>query len=139
MEKSDTLDATRAGSGVCQSAPRGHDQSGLLAGGSVAAAGLASACCIVPLALFSLGIGGAWIASLTALAPYKPVFVTIAIALILAGFLSMRWRRRRACAAGGYCASTLSTRVTTAALWLSTALVLTVLAWPYLLPVLMGE
>jgi len=119
------------------SGPSAHS-AGWLAGASVVGAVLASACCIVPLVLFSLGIGGAWIANLTALAPYKPVFVTIAIALIVAGLLSVRRGRRRACAAGGYCASTLSARITTAALWLSTALVLTVLAWPYLLPVLMG-
>lgn len=115
------------------------NHSGLVAAASVAGSVLASACCIVPLALFSLGIGGAWIANLTALAPYKPFFLALAAGLIIAGFVSMRRRRRRACDIDGYCASNLSMRITSAALWLSTALVLTVLAWPYLLPILMGE
>ena len=29
-------------------------------------------CCVVPLALFALGVSGAWIANLTQLAPYQP-------------------------------------------------------------------
>lgn len=114
-----------------------RDQTGLLAGASVLGAVLASACCIVPLVLFSLGIGGVWMANLTALAPYKPVFVTIASGLILAGFVSMR--RRRACEVDGYCASGLSRRITAVALWFSMLLVIAVLLWPYLLPILMGE
>jgi len=38
----------------------------------------ASACCTIPLVLVSLGVGGAWIGSLTALAPYRWIFVTLA-------------------------------------------------------------
>src|SRR5258708_30665777 len=47
----------------------------LVAAGGILCALAASSCCIVPLILFSLGIGGAWIGNLTALAPYKPLFV----------------------------------------------------------------
>ena len=47
----------------------------LVAAGGILGALAASSCCIVPLILFSLGIGGAWIGNLTALAPYKPIFV----------------------------------------------------------------
>ena len=66
--------------------PRGS----LLAGG--VAALLASACCLGPLAL-ALGFSGAWIASLTLLEPYRPVFI---IAALLALGLAWRriWRRR---------------------------------------------
>lgn len=113
-------------------------RTGLFASASVVAAVASSACCIVPLVLFLLGIGGAWIANLTALSPYKPYFAAIAGALIIAGFISMRRRRRRACAVNGYCASTLSTWITTVALCASTMLVVVVLLWPYLLPILMG-
>lgn len=113
-------------------------QTGLFASASVVAAVASSACCIVPLVLFLLGIGGAWIANLTALSPYKPYFAATASALIIAGFISMRRRRRRACAVNGYCASTLSTYITTVALCASTVLVVVVLLWPHLLPILMG-
>lgn len=120
-----------------QPAQTAGNRTGLFAGASVASAILASACCIVPLALFSLGIGGAWMANLTALAPYKPFFVVLAGALILSGFVSMH--RRRRCDVDGYCATTLSTRITTVALWASTLLVVAVLLWPYLLPILIGQ
>ena len=40
------------------------------AAGGMLGALAASSCCILPLALFTLGISGAWIANLTALAPY---------------------------------------------------------------------
>jgi mercuric ion transport protein len=40
-----------------------------ISGGALAALGAAS-CCVVPFALFALGISGAWIGNLTALAPY---------------------------------------------------------------------
>jgi len=45
---------------------------GILAAGGVIGALAASSCCIVPLALFALGISGAWIGNLTALAPSLP-------------------------------------------------------------------
>ena len=39
----------------------------------------ASACCVGPLLLLSLGIGGAWIGHLTALEPYRPVFIVLTV------------------------------------------------------------
>ena len=45
----------------------------LIAVSGILGALAASSCCIVPLVLFSIGIGGAWIGNLTALAPYKPL------------------------------------------------------------------
>src|SRR3546814_9143726 len=47
-------------------------QANWVAAGALIGAGLASACCVVPLLLVMLGISGAWIANLTALEPYKP-------------------------------------------------------------------
>lgn len=44
----------------------------LVAAGGVLGALAAASCCIIPLILFSLGIGGAWIGNLTALAPTSP-------------------------------------------------------------------
>jgi mercuric ion transport protein len=57
----------------------------LAAGGAVSAVA-ASSCCIVPLALVSVGVSGAWIGNLTALAPYQPLFLAIAVASLGAGF-----------------------------------------------------
>ena len=126
MEHSDNTDAAR-------SVPR---SAGWFATLGVAGAVLSSACCIVPLVLFGLGISGAWIGNLTALEPYKPIFLMFSAALIVAGFVSLR-RRRRACAADGYCASPLSTRITTGALWLAVVVLVLAAAWPYLVPYLL--
>ena len=46
----------------------------LLTGG--VAALLASACCLGPLVLVMVGISGAWIGSLSALEPWRPLFLT---------------------------------------------------------------
>ena len=56
--------------------------------GGLAAGLLASACCILPLALALAGVSGAWIGNLTALSPYQPYFITFAAASIGLGF----WR-----------------------------------------------
>src|SRR5260370_4568233 len=58
-----------------------------LVGGMLASIG-ASACCAGPLLLLSLGIGGAWIGNLTALEPYRPVFIVLV--LLFLG-LAFRW------------------------------------------------
>ncbi|WP_370978980.1 mercuric transporter MerT family protein [Agaribacterium sp. ZY112] len=51
----------------------------LIAG--VAAAFGASLCCAGPLILLSVGISGAWIANLTELEPYRPLFIAVVVAL----------------------------------------------------------
>lgn len=67
-------------------------------GAGFGAAVAASACCTIPLALVSVGIGGAWIGSLTALAPYRWVFVTLAVgALGYAGYNEWRLHHRPDC------------------------------------------
>src|SRR5687768_5423478 len=77
----------------------------MLATGSLIGAVLASSCCIVPLVLVSLGISGAWIGSLSALAPYKLYFVAATMVLLGAGYWQVYIKPRRACAAGSYCTS----------------------------------
>ena len=65
---------------------------------ALGAAVAASACCTIPLALVSLGVGGTWIGSLTALAPYRWIFVTGAIgALGYAGYNEWTLSRRPDC------------------------------------------
>jgi copper chaperone CopZ len=48
----------------------------------------ASICCVGPLVLLALGVGGAWIGSLTALEPYRPIF--IGLTLLFLGFAFYR-------------------------------------------------
>ena len=68
----------------------------LLSSGSLLAALATSSCCLVPFALFSLGISGAWIGNLTALEPLRPGFFAASILMIGLGFLRVRRRSRSA-------------------------------------------
>lgn len=109
---------------------RGNAGVKIAALGGVLGALAASSCCILPLALFSLGIGGAWIGNLTALAPYQPIFAAFTLAVLAFGF----WRvygARPACATGAACARPLPRRMVKAGLWFATLLIGAALALPF--------
>lgn len=106
--------------------------SAALAAGGVAAL-LAGACCVVPLVLVSVGLGGAWLANLQLLEPYRPAF--IGIALVALGFAG--WRIYRPAAArepGGVCAVPRARRGYRTGFWIVGALLLAMLGFPYLAP-----
>jgi mercuric ion transport protein len=108
---------------------------GLMAGLSVLGAIGASACCIIPFALFLLGISGAWIGNLTALAPYKPFFVAGTLAFLGLGFYLVYRRPKAAvCAEGSYCARPASHRIAKIGLWTAAVLVLLAMTFSYWLP-----
>ncbi|MBT9504996.1 MAG: mercuric transporter MerT family protein [Burkholderiaceae bacterium] len=103
---------------------------------SMAAAALAaigaSACCAGPLILLSLGIGGAWIGNLTALEPYRPIFVAL-----VAVFMVMAWRRlyrESTCATGDACAIPEVVARQRTIFWVVLAMVCLMAASPWLLP-----
>jgi mercuric ion transport protein len=104
---------------------------GLAAAGGVLGAIAASSCCIVPLVLFALGIGGAWIANLTALTPYQPIFIGVTLAFLATGYYLVYRKPAVACGPGEACARPLPRRGVKLALWLATALVMSVIAFPY--------
>ena len=108
------------------------DGKGSLVAGGVAAI-LASACCVGPLVLLSVGISGAWIANLTALEPYRPIFIGAAL---VAMFFAWRriYRPAQACKPGEVCAIPQVRSTYKAIFWIVGALVLIALAFPYVLP-----
>ena len=75
----------------------------LLAVGGVVGALAASTCCIAPLVLVSVGVSGAWIGTLTALAPYQPLFLVVAVLCLGVGFWLV-YRRGTADCDTGVCA-----------------------------------
>ena len=101
-------------------------------GGILAALG-ASSCCILPLVLFSLGVSGAWIGNLTALAPYQPFFIATAVAFLGFGFWRA-YRRPATCSDEGSCARPGSSRVSRIGLWVAAALILAAVTFPYTAP-----
>src|ERR1700730_12259929 len=48
----------------------------------VLAAIIGSLCCVAPLVLLTLGISGVWISQLTALEPYRPIFIGVTVVFI---------------------------------------------------------
>lgn len=110
----------------------------LVASGGMLGALAASACCVVPLLLFSLGIGGAWIANLTALAPYKPLFVAATAALLGYGFYAVYWKPKRACATDAACAKPLPNRLVKLGLWIASVLIVIAFAFDYVAPMLLA-
>ena len=117
-----------------------RDESGrqrLVALGGILGALAASSCCVVPLVLFSLGVGGAWVGNLTALAPYKPLFVAASTGVLGYGFYLVYWKPRRACANGAACATLVPSRLVRTALWIATVLVAAAFAFDYVAPLLL--
>ena len=114
------------------------ERQGLVAVGGILGALAASSCCIVPLVLFSVGIGGAWIGNLTALAPYKPLFVAGTAALLGYGFYLVYRKSRQACADGAACGRPLPNRLVKLGLWAATVLVAAAFAFDYIAPALLA-
>lgn len=113
---------------------RAERRGGWFATGGALGAILASTCCIVPLALISLGVSGAWIGSLTALEPYKPVFIGVAAVFLAGGFWHVYFRKAAPCEDGTYCARPESSRITKASLWIAAVLVVLALTIDYWAP-----
>lgn len=107
-------------------------EKGTLVAGGLAAI-LASTCCLGPLVLVVLGFSGAWIGNLTALEPYRPIFIGAAlVALYFAG--RRIFRPAPACQPGEVCAVPQVRTAYRIIFWIVAALVLVALAFPYVLP-----
>ena len=101
-------------------------------GAAAAAALLASACCVAPLALVLLGISGAWIGQLAAFEPYQPIFLAAAaVALFLAW--QKIWRAPD-CADGRACAAPTAKRAQKVIFLTVAALLVLVLGFPIAAP-----
>ena len=107
-------------------------KAGLASVGGILAALAAASCCVVPFALFTLGISGAWISNLTALEPYQPIFAAITLGFLGYGFYLVYRKPQIACAPDSYCARPSSGRVAKIGLWTATVLVAIALGFPKL-------
>lgn len=117
--------------------PGSGGRPGVFAVGGLLGAFASASCCILPLVLFSLGIGGAWIGNLTAFAPYQPIFVAVTLGLLGYGYFLV-YRKRSECRDGDACARPAPKHLVKGALWSATVLVAAALAFPYVAPRLLG-
>lgn len=103
----------------------------LLAGGLAAL--LASTCCLGPLVLVTLGFSGAWIGNLTALEPYRPLFIGAALVALFFAYRRL-FRPVQACNPGEVCAIPQVRSSYKILFWIVAALVLVALAFPFVVP-----
>ncbi|MBS0456461.1 MAG: mercury transporter MerT [Proteobacteria bacterium] len=93
----------------------------------------ASLCCVGPLVLLALGIGGAWIGDLTAMEPFRPIFIGLTLL-----FLGLAFRRLylvpQTCTPGTPCADPRTIRRRRWIFWIVAVALLGLLAVPWFAP-----
>ena len=93
----------------------------------------ASVCCVGPLVLLMLGIGGAWVANLTALEPLRPWLIGATLL-----FLGLAFRRlylqQHVCEPGAACAEPIVLRRQRWIFWIVALALLALLSVPWLAP-----
>jgi len=104
--------------------------------GAVLAAIGASVCCVGPLLLLSLGVSGAWIGSLAAFEPVRPVFIFLTLV-----FIGLSYRKLylipNNCEEDKHCASPDSQKKQKLTFWVGSTLILLLLAFPWYAPYFM--
>jgi mercuric ion transport protein len=106
-----------------------------LAFGGILGALAASTCCILPLGLTLLGISGAWMGNLRAMAPYQPYFVLLAIGSLGYGFYRVYWKP--VCDEGTACARPMGGNIVKVSLWAGSVLIITAVTFSLWFPLIM--
>ena len=93
-----------------------------LIGGLITAL-LSTVCCILPLVLLLLGVGGSWMSSLTALEPYKPIFIGVAVLLLAVAYWQI-FMKKENCEDGKICAVPENKKKYKIIFWIATLIIL---------------
>ncbi len=104
----------------------------VLATGGVAAI-LASACCLGPLVLVSIGLGGAWMSHLQVLEPFRPLSIAVAVVALFFAYRRV-FRPVVDCQPGEACAMPSTRLAYKVMFWIVAGLVLVALTFPYVVP-----
>lgn len=104
-----------------------------LVGGVLAGIG-ASACCVGPLLLLSLGISGAWIVHLTALEAFRPAFVVLTLLFLGMSFWKLYVVPQCRAQVEG-CIADRNRKVQRILFWISAPVTLGLIASPWILPI----
>ena len=103
---------------------------------SALAAIVGSLCCVAPLVLITLGISGAWISQLTALEPYRPIFIGAMLAFLGLAFRQLYIVPAR-CAPGEVCANPRLQRRQRQIFWVVVVGLAALIAFPWYVPLLL--
>jgi mercuric ion transport protein len=104
--------------------------------GAVLAAIGASACCVGPLLLLSLGIGGAWMSSLTSMETVRPFFFIISLIFIGLSYRKL-YLMPDSCKEGQACAVSEVKQRQRMIFWVGSVLILLLLTFPWYAPYFM--
>lgn len=111
-------------------------ESASIAAGAVSALG-ASTCCVLPLVLVSVGVGGAWVAQLRELERFYYVFVVIALGAFGYAFYRL-YLRPAPCAPDNACAVPLVRRRQRIAFWATLVAAKALVLSPFYVPYILG-
>lgn len=115
--------------------PPNEGSSWLGIGAALAAIG-ASVCCVVPLLLISLGIGGAWMSAFTSMETVRPYFIVLTLIFIGLGYRKL-YLVPDSCEEGKVCASSEVKHKQQMVFWSGSVLILLLLAFPWYAPIFM--
>lgn len=99
--------------------------------GAILAAIGASACCVGPFLFLSLGMGGAWLSSLTAMEPIRPIFIILTLVFMVLGYRKL-YQTPSCCEEAASCVS-VAQRKQRLIFWLMSAFIFLLLAFPWLM------
>ena len=105
--------------------------------GAIVSAFIASACCVGPLVLALLGLGGG--ALLLKFEPYRPYFMVVTLGLLGLGFWLQYRKPKPVTNADGItcdCPTPRANKAGRVMLWVATVLVVGFLAFPYIAPLI---
>ena len=120
-----------------------HEPDGDMAAKAATAGGLLGAlamtsCCILPLVLVSFGVGGVWIAQLTALYAYKWFTFSMAVLFIGYGFYRVAKAEKASCGEGAICARPVNRKLMRGSLWGASIVTAIAMIFPYLTPYILS-
>ena len=105
----------------------------LSTGGALLCCVVSSLCCVVPFVFVLLGVSGTWLSNLTALEPYRWIFVLLTLGFLGAGFWRL-YRPASMCPPGEVCAAPAVRRRQRIVFWLMAVPMLALLAFPWAAP-----
>lgn len=93
----------------------------------------ASLCCVAPLLLLGLGLGGAWVANLSVLQPVRPLFLGLTLLFLYLAFRRL-YPAAPSCELAGSCADDEIRRRQRLIFWLVAVPLLGLVSFPWYAP-----
>lgn len=90
----------------------------------------ASICCLLPLGLVVLGLGGSWMATLRVFDPYRPLLIAVALCALVLAYWRISWEAK-VCGPGNACAEPAVVRRRKLIFWVIVFVAVGLIASPY--------